>query len=477
MQIGKKLNLTFAIISPYLKCMFLLAWACHTAISAEWKAGIAAISITPEEPIHLLGYSTRAKPFESVDIDIYAKALAIEDADGHRGVIVTSDLVGFHDTISGVICDRIKEKTGFERSQLILNASHNHTGPLISLDPIRQGNLAHGNLSKEEAQRTIRYSEQLQDKIVNLVENALADLRPAQLSWGSSAVGFVMNRRSGAPGAIHMIANPHGLVDPIVPVLKVSNPDGTLRCILFGCSCHNTTLTPDHNIISGDYAGYAQEILQRKFPQVQAMFISGCGADANPEPRGSIEQAKRHGSDLAEAVCRALEGNLAPLGGSLTTTYKIAELPLKALSRDDLAQYMVRRDAQASMAEHMTHLMDSGEKLLESYPAPVAVWSFGDGLTLVALPGEAVSGYVDLIHRRLKSRKLWVSSYNNDCFGYLPTSQIVQEGGHEAIGVTTWLWGNHLANKAGFFSEDVESTILDTLDELVSHPDEDTSTK
>jgi neutral ceramidase len=456
-------------MSPFLKCIVLLGFSFHSALAAEWKVGIAAISITPEEPVHLLGYSTRGKPFESVDIDIYVKALAIEDAEGHRGVIMTSDLVGFQDAFSGAICDRIRQKTGLERSQLILNASHNHTGPLISLDPIRQGNLAHGNLSDEEAQRTIRYSELLQDKIVKLVERALADLRPAQLSWGSSAVGFVMNRRSGAPGAIHMDANPQGVVDRIVPVLKVSTPDGTLRCILFGCACHNTALTADHNIISGDYAGYAQAILQRKFTEVQAMFISGCGADANPEPRGSIEQAKHHGRELAEAVCRALDSDLASLRGPLRTAYKVVELPLKDLSRDDLAKYMVRGNAQAMMAEHMTHILESGGKLLDSYPAPVAIWSFGDGLTLVALPGEGVAGYVDLIRRRLKSRNLWVSSYNNDCFGYLPTSQIVQEGGHEAIGVTVWVWGNHLANKAGFFSAEVESTILDTVGELVGH--------
>jgi hypothetical protein len=454
-------------MSLFLKCIVALGVSYHSAMAAEWKVGIAAVSITPDEPVHLLGYATREKPFESVDIDIYAKALAIEDAVGHRGVIVTSDLVGFQDAFSGAICDRIIEKTGLERRQLILNASHNHTGPLISLDPIRQGNLAHGDLSDEEAQRTIRYSRQLRDKIVKLVEDSLSDLQPAQLSWGSSAVGFVMNRRSGGPGAIHMDANPQGLVDRVVPVLKVSTANGAFRCVLFGCACHNTALTADHNLISGDYAGYAQDILQRKFTGVQAMFISGCGADANPEPRGSIEQAKQHGRELADAVCRALDGNLEPLEGPLRTAYEIVDLPLLDVSRDTLAKFRVRRNAVAMMAEHMTRILESGEELMDSYPAPVAAWSFGNELTLVALPGEGVAGYVGLINKRLNSRNVWVSSYNNDCFGYLPTAQIVHEGGHEAIGVTVWLWGNHLVNKAGFFSEDVETTILDSVSGLV----------
>lgn len=86
---------------------------------------------------------------------------------------------------------------------------------------------------------------------------------------------------------------------------------------------------------------------------------------------------------------------------------------------------------------------------------------------LVALPGECVADYVELVGRRLNSRKLWVSGYNNDCFGYLPTAQIVREGGHEAIGVTAWFWSTKLADAAGFFSEDVESVVLDAVESVV----------
>lgn len=450
-----------------LVCVVLLNTACALG-AAEWKAGVASVAITPREPIHLLGYPNRAKPFESVDADIFAKALAIEDANGHRGVIVTSDLVGFQDAYSSAICDRICKRAKLERGQIILNASHNHTGPLISLDPVKQGNLAHGAMTDAEAERTVRYSRELQDKIVKLVDDALADLRPAELSWAAGEVGFVMNRRSGKPGSIMMAANPQGIVDRKVPVLRVTSPDGKIRCILFGCACHNTTLTPDHNIISGDYAGFAQDFLQRKYPDATAMFMSGCGADANPEPRGGIDRAKQHGAELADAVIHALDGRLSAVHGTLQTAHKLVDLPLQHLTKDDLAKYITVGNSQSIMAEHLKQLVDRGERLSETYAAPVAVWRFGDSLTLVALPGESVAGYVSLIEQRLKGQPLWVSSYNNDCFGYLPTAEIVHEGGHETIGVTVWIWGNRFANRAGFFSEDVERTIVDAVAELAN---------
>lgn len=445
----------------------LLGGILPAAHADQWKCGVAAVSITPETPIHLIGYSNRATPFESVAGDIYAKALAIEDAAGNRGVIVTCDLVGLQDAFAGPVCERIRERTGLERRQLILNSSHNHTGPLVSLAPHTAGNLAHGGMTPEQAEATVTYSRQLQDKLVKLVEDALADLQPAELAWGVGKVSFVMNRRSGAAGAIQMTPNPNGPVDPTVPVLRVTAPGGELRCILFGCACHNTTIATDTNVIFGDYAGCAQEELEARHPGAQAMFMSGCGADANPEPRGDLEVARRHGAELADAVSRVLDGRLEKLDGPLRMAYRLVDLPLKNLTASELDAYTARGDSQSWLSPHMAQRLAEGHALRTHYPAPVAAWSFGDGLMMVALPGETVADYAELVGRRLRSRKLWVSSYNNDCFGYLPTAQIVREGGHETIGVTAWFWGTHLADAAGFFSEEVEETILAAAEGLV----------
>ena len=70
------------------------------------------------------------------------------------------------------------------------------------------------------------------------------------------------------------------------------------------------------------------------------------------------------------------------------------------------------------------------------------------------------------IRERLELPMAWVSSYNNDGFGYLPTAQIIQEGGHEAIGLTVWLWQTEQDDVVGFFSEDVEKTVVDAVAEL-----------
>ena len=137
--------------------------------------------------------------------------------------------------------------------------------------------------------------------LVDIAVAALADLTPARLSWGVGAAGdFVMNRRLMTPeGTCHgMGPNPQGPVDRDVPVLRVASTDGRLQALLFGCACHPVTLDGKNRKISGDYAGFAQQYVENKYPGVQAMFMIGCGGDANSHPRGGELQeqlVRRHG--------------------------------------------------------------------------------------------------------------------------------------------------------------------------------------
>src|SRR5262245_45959130 len=102
-----------------------------TAGAAEYKAGVARAVITPEEPIYLSGYANRNHPSEGKIHELWAKALAIEDRRGGRVVLVTTDLIGLPKSISDVIAARVSKEHNLERSRLVLNSSHTHTGPLI----------------------------------------------------------------------------------------------------------------------------------------------------------------------------------------------------------------------------------------------------------------------------------------------------------------------------------------------------------
>src|SRR5262245_8849144 len=85
---------TASIARSYV-ASFLLAASVALGASVEstpWLAGTATRKLTPTGPIWLAGYANRTSPSNGIDIDVFAKALALDDRHGGRVIIVTLDL-------------------------------------------------------------------------------------------------------------------------------------------------------------------------------------------------------------------------------------------------------------------------------------------------------------------------------------------------------------------------------------------------
>jgi len=434
--------------------MVVVTIACLSGHSAEpeWKAGFANVKITPQKPVPMAGYASRTKPFEKVEQDIYAKALALEDRQGNRAVLVTTDLIGLSRAVAEPVCQRIQDKTKLVRSQILLSSSHTHSAPLLSLEEGDETGVA-----PEDARNIVAYTRNLQDKLVDVAVQALSRLEPAGLSWGSGVAHFAMNRREFTPRGVILGVNPRGLVDRSVPVLRVDSADGKLRAVLFDYACHNTTLTQTNFNLCGDYAGFAQSYLQEKFPGVQAMFMIGCGGDANPYPRGTMENARENGAMLGREVDRILDATLRPVNGPLTCVFDHASVPLQPLSRAELLKMTNGPSWQTGNAKAMLGKLDRGEKLASTYDVPVAVWQFGTNLTLVALSGEVVVDFVPLVEQAIGPLQLWIGAYCNEVFGYFPSARVLKEGGYECRGLYT---------TEGFFAPTAQDVLVAKVREL-----------
>ncbi|HEY7327441.1 MAG TPA: neutral/alkaline non-lysosomal ceramidase N-terminal domain-containing protein, partial [Gemmataceae bacterium] len=407
-------------LSPvlYLLSLFLTLPGVQAG-ETDWKVGLAQVKITPEYPVFLAGYASRNKPFTKVEADIYAKALALEDDNGQRVVLVTSDLIGFSAAVAEPICERLRDKAGLKREQILLNSSHTHTGPTLLVrksDDDGEGT--------RDLERNVEYTRQLQDKIVELVLQAMARLEPAKLSWGVGVCPFVMNRREFTANGVILGVNARGLADRTAPILRIDKPDGRLRGVLFGAAVHGTTLGGEIYELCGDYAGFAQDYVEKKHPSVQVLFIMGCAGDANPYPRGTMALAREHGATLGKEVCRLLESKLRPVRGPIHIAFDKAALPLQPTPpREELTKLAARKGSlQAWVAQKRLAALDRGEKLPEHYDCPIAVWQFDDDLTLVGLSGEVVVDFVSLLENALGPNKLWLAGYCNDVFGYLPSA-------------------------------------------------------
>ena len=411
-----------------------------------WRAGVAQVVITPAEPMWMSGYGARTAPADGKQDDLMAKAVVLESpASGgtakSQAVLITLDLVGIDRDTSQELCKRLKKKHGFERRQIGINTSHTHCGPVVGR------NLgAMYSISDAQWKQVDDYRAVLLDKLVDVVDKAVADLAPVRASWGSGTATFAVNRRENKEKDVPTLraqgATLKGPNDHDVPVLALHDADGRLKSVVFGYACHATTL--GFQKWCADYPGYAYREIEKAHPGTIALFWAGCGADQNPIPRRTLELAEQYGKQLAGAVEDVLKSQaMKPISGPIALRYEeipleLAHLPSKEELETTLKNGNKYEQGRAKML--LADLARNG-KLSPTYPYPIEVWRLGDGPRWILLGGEVVVDYA----LRLKQEPLdpavatskpvptqtWVAGYSNDVMAYIPSRRVLAEGGYE----------------------------------------------
>jgi hypothetical protein len=392
--------------------------SCFAAEDALFQVGVAKIDVTPDYPIRLSGYGSRRSESDGVAQRIWAKALAIGDKND-LAVLITVDNCGVPASITEEVAQRLNNKPGVRRERVAVCSSHTHSAPMLAgILP----NLFSSDIAREQQATIDRYTKELTAHLEQAALAAVADRRPAKLAWAEGRVKFAANRRTKG-----------GPVDHALPVLRVTDPDGKLRAVWISYACHCTTLGGEFNQIHGDWAGYAQETIERVHPGAVALVAIGCGADANPTPRGTPDHAKQYGEEIAGELNRLLERTFTPLSTKLECRVKRIDLPFQPLpTREQWEERAKKPGIVGYHAKKNLARLDRGERLPTTLPYMVQTWNFGNELALVFLPGEVVVDYSLRLKKEFDVTRLWVNGYANDVPCYIPSRRILQEGGYEA---------------------------------------------
>jgi hypothetical protein len=258
-------------------------------------------------------------------------------------------------------------------------------------------------------------------------------MKPTQLTWNNGFTTFATNRRTNKEKDVPKmrdLGQLNGPVDHEVPVLCVRDPAGKVVAIAFGYACHATVM--DFYQWSGDYPGFAQLELEKRYPEATALFFAGCGADQNPLPRRKNELAEAYGKQLADAVDQVVKAPMTPIEPRMKTTFARIELPFGELpSREKIVQdTMNKKNAFiASRAKMLLKDIEKTGSLKATYPYPIQAWQLGKDLTWIALGGEVVVDYSVRLKKELG--RVWVAGYANDVMAYIPSLKVLKEGGYE----------------------------------------------
>lgn len=422
--------------------------------------GGAKVDITPELPIRLAGYQSRLAEATRVEAPLSARALAIgSDADGPV-VLVTADVIAVSETMSDAVAAAVRAKhPGLTRERIAVCATHQHTGPAIAgTIPF----MFSRDLPAEENARIERYAAKLQEKLIEVALAALADRRPARLAWAQGTAEFAVNRRLIVDGKhTGYKATPGGPVDHALPVLRAVDAQGAVRAVLVNYACHCTTLKGGDNYVHPDWAGEAAKRIEGRHAGAVALVAIGCGADADPQPRG-LPAVATNGGAVADEVARVMAGEMRALGRVTHAAFRRIELPLgRVVPRAELEARLTGKANVAYAAAQFLRQLDAGKPLPSIVPYPVQAWAFDGDFAMVFLGGEVVAEYALRLKRELGVSRLWVNAYANHVPCYIPSRQVLKEGGYEAEAAMDYYgWPTRLA-------EDTEDRIVRTVHDLL----------
>lgn len=369
-------------------------------VISNLRAGAAKADITPDNVVNITVAGHR-REVTGVRDPLRAGVLMLDDGQT-RAAIITLDTLGAWEEMVGKVRAAVEEATGVPGANMLVAASHNHSGP--------------GYVEN------LRWAGGLVKKITAAAKEAAASMRPVSIGYGEDRISFGINRRKVYDGRAVVSLNPDGPNDPRVKVLRFD--DGTSltpMAVLMHAVCHPCFFTwgdkgspPYPNgypKMSADFPGEAQTFVEMIYAnQTRALFLQGCAGDIRPNlpgyPYRCADEADIQwaGRDLGGAVVRALA---------------------RSVTREQLRQresfYPIR------VASSVIELPGKEQPV----SAELMAMKIGPFL-LLTMPGEPMVEYGFKLEQAIADRAIpIIIGYANGNIGYIATAESHEVGGYE----------------------------------------------
>jgi len=410
------------------------------------QAGAAIIDVTPQKPMFLHGYPHVERISEGTHDPLYASALIIDNGEMQIGFCAV-DVVFISQEIAARVRSGVHEQTGIPEQNLMVSASHTHSGPVtfsdIFYDPV---------VPKMDP----KYISYLMEKLVQVYVEAFQNKRVSKIAITTAdGTGVGGNRRSKTDA-----------IDPEMPVivLKEAETDKIFALSTIYCM-HPTVLHEDSKLYSADFPGYTREFIKKEFGE-DTILLYHTGPSGNQSPRhfvksNTFDEAQRLGFMLGERIVESIKESSNDVFKdwvSLSAQQSHQMLPkkkfmsieeaeskvtfvknkLQQMQRDNVNPSEIRTVEcdwfGAEENKQLTEMASTGEldQVYQSVlPAEISIVGI-DNNRFVFLPGEMFVEYSLMIKNNFPGNTFIASLSNGVLAGYLVTEEAEEEGGYEA---------------------------------------------
>jgi len=426
--------------------MFLVGIAIQTPAQTDgFRAGAAAVSITPPAAIPMAGYYAERRA-QGVHDDLQAKSIVLEQG-STRAALVTLDLISAPSDLVQDARAAIEKTTRLRGAAVMISATHSHTGPVFETrHPFGGGS----DLVKS-------YRDSLPAKIAEAVRQAESRLARAKVfATHGREESIAFNRRyhmkdgtvGWNPGKGNpLILKPAGPIDPDVPFLYFEKADGNPLAAYVNYAVHLDNIGAP--LISADMpATLSRCLADFKGSEMITLFSAGCCGDVNHidvhwnQPQSGFGNARRMGTILAAEVLRAWPRLAAIEPGRLRVRTTTVSLPLPSLEDGDAEKaraIIARIGGETSKRPAFLDtvwafkVLDVTARTGRPYDVEVQTIALGQEVAWVSLPGEIFTELGLAIKQDSPFPHTIVAELANGSIGYIPSSRAYSQGNYEVV--------------------------------------------
>jgi len=355
---------------------------------AEFRAAIAVRNVTPDPLLPVSGGVGPSRPASRKFGELTVRALVFEN-DGTRVAICSTDFLGF----PGVLCSKVRRQVpGIDPKNILIAATHNHSGPDCYGFPDRSGKTA----------ADIEYLNGVCKKLADAINEALGKLQPANVKIATGK----------ARGKIAYNYYADKLYDPRCDVIQFLDSEGKPLATFVNYACHPEIIGAGQGILSPDFVGPLYDRIGQRAGGV-GIFVNGAlGGMVTADCRGpngrdmrTWDECIRIGNLLADEALRI-----------------VADAPIEKEPKLFCGSTSVEFPVENEMLLAIVKASPLGFQLNEkgTIATQINVVNLGNA-QMLTIPGEALPNIGYYLKRNMHGKHNMLLGLTNDAFGYILT--------------------------------------------------------
>ena len=355
---------------------------------AEFRAAIAVRNVTPDPLLPVSGGVGPSAPASKKFGELTVRALVFEN-DGMRVAICSTDFLGF----PGVLCSKVRRQVpGIDPKNILIAATHNHSGPDCYGFPDRSGKTA----------ADIEYLNDVCKKLADAINEAVGKLQPANIKIATGK----------ARGKIAYNYYADKLYDPRCDVIQFLDSEGKALATFVNYACHPEVIGAGQGILSPDFVGPLYDRIGQRAGGVGIFVNSALGGMVTADCRGpdgrdmrTRDECIRIGNLLADEALRI-----------------VADAPIEKEPKLFCGSTSIEFPVENEMLLAVVKASPLGFQLNEkgTIATQVNIVNLGDA-QMLTIPGEALPNIGYYLKRNMHGTHNLLLGLTNDAFGYILT--------------------------------------------------------